>query len=348
MTVYCCSCLASMLVAYLGMRRFPSGRQRIAVVLFSALPMILVAALRYDVGMDYMHTYVPYFETVRDGFLENYSKMEILYHLLNVAVAALGGDYVWVFAIAAILFYTMVYLQIFEDAPNPLLSIFLLTGMGYVFVFFNAMRQMMGCAILLYSLRYVQRRKLLPFFICVAIATGFHISCIVFVPVYWISGIRIRPMWVFILTAIVTVLSVVIAELVLYMVGMTKYAVYLQSVFDTGKTAYVMLAMNLLLLIFESFFYQNNAKYRMYYNLQLIALWTTIFSGRIVLMLRLLWVFGLPSVISLPLAMEGIENQKNRKLIASVICVLYVMYFIITVGINNSNTVLPYQTIFSR
>ena len=58
-----------MLVAYLGMRRFPSGRQRIAVVLFSALPMILVAALRYDVGMDYMHTYVPYFETVRDGFL---------------------------------------------------------------------------------------------------------------------------------------------------------------------------------------------------------------------------------------------------------------------------------------
>ena len=348
MTVYCCSCLASMLVAYLGMRRFSGDRQRIAVVLFSALPMILVAALRYDVGTDYLHTYVPYFETVRDGFLENYSKMEILYHLLNVAIAALGGDYVWVFAIAAILFYTMVYLQIFADSPNPLLSIFLLTGMGYVFVFFNAMRQMMGCAILLYSLRYVQRRRLLPFFICVAIATGFHISCIVFIPVYWIAKIRIRPMWAFIITAIVTVLSVVIANLVLHLIGMTKYAVYLQSIFDTGKTAYVMLAINLLLLAFESVFYQNNAKYRLYYNLQLIALWTTIFSGKIVLMLRLLWVFGLPSVISLPVAMEGIENQKNRKLIASVICVLYVLYFIITVGINNSNTVLPYQTIFSR
>ena len=65
-------------------------------------------------------------------------------------------------------------------------------------------------------------------------------------------------------------------------------------------------------------------------------------------MLRLLWVFGLPGVISLPLATEGIANQKNRKLITSVICLLYVLYFIITVGVNNSNTVLPYQTIFSR
>lgn len=348
MTVYCCSCLASMLAAYLGLKRFSDGRQKIITVIFSALPMILVAALRYDVGMDYMYTYVPYFETVRAGFLEDYSQMEILYHLLNVLVARLGGDYVWVFSACAILFYVAVYLQIFEDSPNPMLSIFLMTGMGYVFVFFNAMRQMTGCAILLYSLRYIQRRRLIPFLICVALASGFHISCIVFAPVYWISRIRIRPIWAFILTAVITVLSVFIAGLVLQLIGMTRYAGYLKSVFDTGKTAYVMLAMHAVLLVFDSVFYQNNAQYRMYYNLQLFALWTTIFSGRIVLMLRLLWVFGLPSMISLPMALAGIQNQKNKRLIASVICLLYALYFVYTIGINNSNTVLPYQTILSR
>lgn len=348
MTVYCCSCLASMLTAYLGSKKFSGGRQRIAVALFAALPMILVAALRYDVGQDYLYTYVPYFETVRSGFFENYSRMEILYHLLNVIVAGLGGDYVWVFAVSAIVFYVAVYMQIFADSPNPTFSIFLMTGMGLVFVFFNAMRQMVGCAILLYSLRYIRQRKLLKFLICVAIAGGFHISCAAFFPMYWLSRIRIRPVWAFILTAGVTVLSAFITGLMLHIVGMTKYAVYFESVFDTGRTAYVMLLMNLVLLVLESIFYQKNTKYQIYYNLQLVALWITIFSGKVVLMLRLLWVFGLPSVISLPLAMECIENPKNRKLIMSVVCLLYTLYFVITIGVNNSNKVIPYQTIFCR
>ena len=118
--------------------------------------------------------------------------------------------------------------------------------------------------------------------------------------------------------------------------------------FDTGETAYVMMAINAVLLIFASLCYRNDPRYQMYYNTQMIALWVTFFSGRIVLFLRLLWAFGLPSIIMLPLALESVEDAKTRRMIGAGVVLMYSLYTLYTVGLQNSNSVLPYQTIFSR
>ncbi len=347
MIIYWVACFASVAFAWIGIRK-PRGQETPGLVIaLSALPLFLIGAFRYDVGKDYLFTYVPYFELV-SSVRGNYDRLEPLYHLINWVVAALGGDYFGVFAISALLFIAFVYVQIFKDSPYPALSIFLLVGMGYYFVSFNAMRQMIGCAILLYSVRYIEEKKLLRFLVCVGIASCFHVSCIVFVVMYWGGKIKIRPVWAFALTAAIILLNQAVTWLLKTIISWTKYSIYFSSAFDTGETAIVMMAINAVLLLVGSMCYKEDAKYQIYYNLQLAALWITALSGSIALFLRLLWAFGLPSIIMLPLAVCQLPGEKSRKLAIAAVVLLFFAYATYTVGIQNSNSVLPYHTIISR
>ncbi|MBE5800734.1 MAG: EpsG family protein [Clostridiales bacterium] len=348
MIVYWSACIASVFIAYLY-SVYPNGQKNKRMfVFFAALPLLLISALRYGVGEDYFSTYVSYFETVRYGYDTDTTRLELIFHLLNEGVILLGSDYELMFAICAILFILPVFAQIFEDSPYPALSIFCLVTMGYLFVFFNAMRQMVGCAVLLYSIRYIQQKRFLPFAACVAIASGFHVSCLVFICMYWVGRIRIPPVVALIMTVCIVVSKEAITALLQHIISMTPYAIYFSSIFDNGQTAYVMLAINAVLLIFSSVFYHKDRKYQLYYNLQILALWITIYSGSIVLFLRLLWPFGLPSIIMLPLAAERVPKERDRKLIMAAVVLLYFFYMNYTVGVQNSNSVLPYQTVFSR
>lgn len=349
MIVYWSGCIASMIAVYACIRSSLRDRHRWISVFLSALPMILIAALRYDVGEDYLRTYVAYFESVQQSQTSGYVHLELLYHLLNLIVVWLRGGYVWIFTVTAIVFYVAVYAQIFDESPEPLLSVFLIVGMGFCFVFFNAMRQMVGCAILLYSMRYIRQRRLLPFLLCTAVATGFHTSCALFVVMYCVGRIRIRPMTAILIAMAVAVASRWIGVLLRWIMSQTHYAVYLLSVFDTGETAYVMLAINAVLLVFMAFCYRDEPKYQMYFNMQLAAQLVTILSGKVVLILRCLWMFGLPAIIALPVAVANLPvEERERKMIVSVIVILYFAYVSYTVGVQNSNNVLPYQTIISR
>ncbi len=347
MTVYWGACLASIVVAWMGLRT-NRGRENVGLLIaLSALPLLFVGAFRYDVGEDYLLAYVPYFEKVSSA-QGNYDRMEPLFHLINWLVALLHGDYIWVFAISALMFIAFVYSQIFKDSPYPELSIFLLVAMGYYFVSFNAMRQMIGCAILLFSIRFIESRQLLRFMLCVAVASCFHVSCVVFAAMYWFGRIKIKPFVAFALSAALFVLKEGVAWILKEIISLTKYGIYFSSIFDTGEVAAVMLAINAILLLLASMCYQENPSYRIYYNLQLVALCVTIFSGSIALFLRLLWVFGLPSIIMIPMAVRQIPMEKSRKLVTATVVLLFFIYATYTVGIQNSNSVLPYQTVFSR
>lgn len=348
MIVYWIGCAASALLAWLCGRTERGRKNRTASVFFSALPLIVISALRYDVGYDYLPTYVGYFRMIQIGMVNDGNRLEWLWHGINKVLVWMNADYMWLFAIAAVVFFLSVYSEIFRDSTNPALSVFLLVGMGYLFVSFNAVRQMMGCGILLFSVRYIEKRKFWKFLLCAMIAGGLHSSCYVFIAAYWLARIKIRPALAFILTAGVVVLMEVLTRLIHMVIAETAYSIYIASIFDTGETAYVMLAINVALLIFASVLYSDDPRYRIYYNFQIIALWITIYSGQVVLILRMMWAFGLPAIILVPLSLENVRWKKYRRLVVAAIVLMYFLYTMYTVGVQNSNSVLPYQTIFKR
>lgn len=352
MLVYWTACIMSMLFTTFCVRvkhEKTNVRYYLLLSFFSALPLIFIASIRYDVGMDYCYTYLKYFRQVQSGRV--YSQLEILYHLLNVLVVKLHGDFPWVFALSAIIFFTIVYYKFFQDSPNVYLSIFLLVGTTYLFIFFNAMRQLVGCSIVLLSLRYARERKLFKFLLIIAIAAGFHWSCAVFAVVYFISNLSLKPRTVLTATVCVFVGSELIARVLKVLIGYTKYAGYLGSRFDTGDRGLIVLLINFGVLLFATAFSSEDPVYRQYYNLQIIASWIEILTGNVVLINRMRWMFGLPVCILIPMALANISTgkrgAKNRLFAGTVIVVLYFIYASYAIGVQNGNSVLPYRTVFS-
>lgn len=347
MLVYITGLIISILLGWLAMhtKSYHSGKKFWAV-LFSALPLFLIAALRYDVGTDYMFTYVPYFRYLSWG--KNLRNMEPIFRWINQFVIFLGGHYQWIFVICAALFCTFVFLQVFRDSPYPLLSIFLLYGLTYYFISLNASRQMVGCAILLYSLRFVQERKWKSFAIAVVIATGFHYSCALFAVVYFIGKWSIKPVHAVALSVLLFLCAGPVVRIALAVIRSTSYGKYIGSEFDTDVGGRIILAIQVVVLALVAWQYRDDPQYRLYFNLHTVNTWLAAFAGQIVLVERVRWMFGIPTIILIPMALRNIEDPKLRFYVKTAIIGCFAVYVYIVIGLRNGHAVLPYQTIFGR
>lgn len=347
MLVYTTGLIVSILLGWCAKhtKTYHRGNHRPAVFL-SAMPLFLIAALRYDVGTDYMFTYVPYFRYLSWG--KNLRTMEPLYKLINQIVIWLGGSYQWVFAICAAIFCVLVFLHIYRNSPDPLLSVFLLCGLTYYFVSLNSTRQMVGCAILLYSLRFAEEKRWKPFFLAVVIASGFHISCALFAFAYFADRLTIKPIHALALSVILFVCAGPVVRLALTIIRSTSYGKYIGSVFDTDVGGRIILAIQVVILMLLVWQYQEEPKYQLYFKLHVVNTWLAAFAGQIVLIERIRWMFGLATIIAIPMALKNVRDPIIRLLVRVAIIGCFTVYMFIVIGVRNGHEVLPYQTIFSR
>ena len=71
----------------------------------SEIILIVVAAIRYDVGQDYMYTYVPYFNGVLKG--RPNEDIEIGFYILNKVIQLFTTDYAGIFIVCSVFFSTI-------------------------------------------------------------------------------------------------------------------------------------------------------------------------------------------------------------------------------------------------
>lgn len=343
--IYVCGCLLSMIISWVGVHTkcYKDGR-KIGIIGFSLLPLFLISAFRYDVGTDYWFMYTPYLENLRMGI--EIREIEPIFKWLNLCIIAVDGSTQWIFIISAILFLFFTYSQIFEDSPYPYMSIFLLLGMTYYFISLNAIRQMIGASILLYSIRFIEIRDLKRFLISVIIATGFHYSCLAFIVAYWLYSIKLDLLRVLFFSLSIVLMFFLLKDSAMNCIMTTSYEKYIGSDFDTGKVGYFVLLIQLTVLLFCSIFNNNSGKYRIYLWLQIISFVLASIGSVVVLVERLRWMFGLPSIILLPLAISNIRNKSERFILGFLVVILFSAYAFYTIGIKNGHETLPYKTIF--
>ena len=344
MTVYWSACLVSIAFTWFAthVKHNKEGLGYWLLVTFvAAFPLIFISAIRFNVGADYIPYYRYYLEILNGRY-------EVLYYLANKLIAFFDLSAPWLFGFTAALFLMPVYKRIISDSPYRYMSIFLLLGMTYFFYFLNGTRQMIGAAFLLASIPYIEKGKFIPFLSLVLIATGFHTTSIVFLAVYFLVHMDLNPKILAVITLGVFAFGQFIANIANGILsGMEYYSAYLESSFAQRGQGYVVLAMNILLVIFSTFFYQReNTKFKIYYNLQVLALWASALTGKIVLIDRYRMVFGLASIILVPMTLKGIKNKNTRVIGSLAVVTLYFIYAMYTVGMLNSNIVLPYLTIF--
>ncbi len=149
----------------------------------SILPMALVAGLRYEVGTDYNHTYVPNFMT---ALTKNDQYSEVPFLWLNMGLRHLTDDPVWLFLIMGFLFAFFMNLSIKKLSDHWALSSILLVLSIIFFVSLNNSRQMVALAIAIYGFTFALEKKVVQSLISLAFAMCFHSSMVLLLPFYFL------------------------------------------------------------------------------------------------------------------------------------------------------------------
>ncbi|MCZ2297912.1 MAG: EpsG family protein, partial [Chitinophagales bacterium] len=114
--------------------------------------MLLFAVLRIDTGADYS-TYIEMHEEAgKSYFTDLFSFTEPLYFLLLKVLYLFSDDYWLMFAVVAIIIYTILFLVVKKLSIDPALSLLLYILVAYYFISINQLRQSISLVIFLYSI----------------------------------------------------------------------------------------------------------------------------------------------------------------------------------------------------
>lgn len=340
LTVYVSAFLLSSVIAKIGMgtESYQKGK-RWPTAAASMLPVFFISAFRYYVGTDYGAYQRGFFTIARGGEVN----FEWLYVWINKAIAELGGGFEWVFIISSLIVLLPTYLHIFDYSPYPIMSILLLFGTTYYFGAFNGIRQLMASAILMYSMRYIEQRRPLPFAAAIVIASGFHRSSILFAIMYFTRRLKLTPYKAAIMAALLFFFADPIGDLLVSVLSGTRYGVYVDG---GGRVLWTRFAIQAAVLLLASFYRDRSDRFRIYYAAEFITICCVAFGGTVDYAYRMMWTFGYSAIILVPMAIHEIRSERDRRLAAALTLACFFAYaFIVTIKLG-LHDVLPYRFVF--
>ena len=289
MIVYILATALTCFLVWFGERRERKWPWRIC----AALPLMIVSAIRWDVGTDFYYTYYPVslaFECVKEGettdlitkifspvfdrlrgpttntivkmywnFHGSLQNIGPGYRLVMEAAWLFGGGIRTLMALFSIAIGTLVFVAIYRQSKWPALAAFLYVATSNYFLSLNIVRQYFAIALGLVAVELILKRKLLPFLDCVAIAAFFHPSAIVLLPLYFIGRIELRLRWCALLVIAAAVVAPFAAPTVawgLESAGFHRYAGYFNSAYRSDGFEWMFFAINVSFLIFGGWYWE--------------------------------------------------------------------------------------------
>ncbi|SMC98042.1 EpsG family protein [Sporomusa malonica] len=174
-------------------------------VFFTAIILALVAGLRWGVGADYFQ-YALNYSGYSASNLTELVQFEIGIRVISVVSQYLYDDYATMFFIASLLTIGLFVFTIAKNSNMFVFSILLFIFIGSWNGTFNAVRQFLACAVLFAGHRYIIERNFLKYLLVVGIATAFHVSAIIMLPLFFIAARKVDFKQILLLTFAVIIL----------------------------------------------------------------------------------------------------------------------------------------------
>lgn len=141
------------------------------------------AGIRYGIGTDYF-SYVRIFN---NASLNNVTRIEPGYNIINITVRELGGNEHVLFFIVSFMTWFFIYqfLYNYKDNISVGLGMFIALLLFYNYSF-NIVRQILAASITLYSFIYIDKKQWRKFLIVSLLATTIHIGAVIVIPFYYL------------------------------------------------------------------------------------------------------------------------------------------------------------------
>lgn len=323
---------------------FPKYKK--VIYLFIVSLLTIIAAFRYETGMDY-ETYETIYINIRNGWAEN---IEIGFSTLCRFCIALGGTPQLMFAIMAIATIPLLYCAYKRYSPNIIMTLWVFLCFGQMYLnTFNVIRQCFAVALFLYSIQYITLKKPIKYLALICLASTFHTTAILLAPLYWI----LNRNWGKLVLLSVLVTLILSTRIIINIIYNSPYAIYLafeNYTQDASAINYLYLVISCNIFIFSDKLMKNYNDRQIFLNLNFLALLMfslyITFSGTPLVMVitRLTYYFIFFYAITFTRILHDLKNSNARlcALIATSVF-LVIIYLRTTVLLGHQYHLTPYQ-----
>lgn len=309
--------------------------------------LILIAGLRDGIGTDFNMYKSFYFYTgqqaaakVEWGFLE----------LIRIVQKIFGERYFLFFTLCSAITIIPIYNIIKKKSNFPIVSLFLFVGLGFYTMSFNMVRQCISIAIMFYATQYIEERSLPKYILFVGLASLFHITAVVMLPMYFIVNRDIDKRTLKLVFIMSLFSGVIFNPIFNYIVNnVPQYHIY--KTYDNTVAGIGTYLVNLIYLLIIYFVISNkkslvkNKFENICLNLSIISVPMIALSLKNTLFARMIYYFFIP--ISIPFANVAgfFKIEYTQKVFDYVL--LIVLFVIYILNIISFNGVYPYISIFN-
>lgn len=321
------------------------------IFMFAAFAVLfLVAGLRVNVGSDY-ESYVFWFHRIADGATAYF---EPGFVLLNKLISIFTNDAQWLFIASSFITLMLIFTAIRKYSVNPALSVFLYSALSFFFYSFNATRQFIAVGIIFLAYGALIDRKWLKYMLYVLLACMFHKTALFMAFIYLVVNAKLTKIQ-YIGLAILASVSIIFRDSLLTLMTniypMYKdneeylYKISFSEILIT--TAVICLAV-MLVYLKKNTMSLKNVNDRIYLNLVFLILLLHTGLAWVPAINRISLYLDISLILIIPVLLSKIKRKQWSYFFTILTMIFFSIYTYISIGLNNSNNVLPYNSVFSK
>lgn len=269
------------------------------------------------------------------------SNQEVGFSMLIKITTLIGGSFNFFLFIISVLSIFPVFYLTKKYSPYPFLTIMLFISLRYYAFTFSGLRQSIAMGLTLLSVHFLINKKSLKFIILTIIASFFHISAILFLPVLFIKKLKINRNIIIVFP---------IAIMLTYLFRNTMYDLVRVLLFSRYEGAYqavetgafmwfFMFFLITVALLVHHFIVPQNENYQFFTLLLMVGSILLVFSTIGTNASRVADYYTIFSIIAIPMFLYNIKSnllKVNLMMLTTVIVLVLFSWTIITdpYGIN--------------
>lgn len=354
MEIYIFNIIAIFALAIFLFILVPLQNKKETFLFLTFIQLLAISAMRFEVGVDFIN-YKGTFNLVNSTsnlmeLLEvgRKSTVEYGYLFLNKIVGLFTDEAQWIFIVTSFIILYLIFKTISRHSSIVWLSVYIFTVGAYISSL-NIVRQYIAVGIVFFSYRYIIEKKFIRFLGLILIASLFHTSALLILPLYFILNINLnakRMVYVLLIGFIMSLsFNFIFSTIQRYF-----YNDYTQASFGmTGgniKTVMIALIYFILTMICKKSLINRSKYNNILINWSFLNLALSIFSLNTWIITRLMAYSSIFLVLLIPEIVVSIKN-KYIKIIVLMFLISLTLFEHFNMIMNPINKLIPYQSIFT-
>lgn len=305
------------LIVYLIYNQAQNDKQRKWLFILGALGLWLFVGLRSnDTGNDtigYVESFQRIVNIKWEGIIDAYNR-DHGFHYFVKFIRSMTDSVVVFKLVTAFLSLVGVFDLCYRNTKRPVLALYFYVTIGNLFFVMTGMRQAIAMSFCMLAVRYIQKRKIIPFVLLVLIAAQFHHSAYIFLVMYFLGTRRVDALNMLV-TIFITIAAYFSYESLLDIANEVLDYNYEVEELSNGGIFFVILLIILVLALITKSNWMKDVKERVVMNTGVLAgvIWVFRLIGRTAERPSMYFLNAIPVVLSE--SIDSMENKQDRMLV---------------------------------